>query len=85
MNVMAEILEASRSAADEIDRADGVIEAERIAGVSLVRAKLQGSGSDECLGCGADIPLGRREAAPWATLCVACQEVEDAKGVHRRG
>jgi len=84
MNEMAEAYEQARTAADQLDRASAIVDAERIAGVSLVRAQLQGSGSDECLSCGADIPQGRREAAPWATLCVACQEVVDARGrVHR--
>ncbi|HLV82927.1 MAG TPA: TraR/DksA C4-type zinc finger protein [Devosia sp.] len=85
MNEMAEAYEQARTAADQLDRASAIVDAERIAGVSLVRAQLQGSGSDECLSCGADIPQGRREAAPWATLCVACQEIKDAKGAHRRG
>lgn len=85
MNIMAEILEASRSAADEIDRANGVIEAERLSGVEAVRARMAGAGREDCDECGMDIPKDRREAAPWAIRCAPCQGIFEEKGKHRYG
>lgn len=32
----------------------------------------------ECVDCGEPIPEGRREAAPWATRCVDCQQRHEA-------
>lgn len=34
---------------------------------------------DECLDCGAEIPAARRAAAPWATTCIECQGIREAK------
>ena len=85
MNILAEILEASRSAADEIDRADGVIEAERLSGVEAVRSRMAGAGRADCEECGCGIPEARRAAVPWAVRCAPCQEVVDARGRVLRG
>lgn len=34
---------------------------------------------DECLDCGQPIPAARRQAAPWATTCIECQGIREAK------
>ena len=82
---MAEALELARTAADPVDRAGGMVEAERLSGIATVCARLQGEGQDDCQVCGYQIPAARRAAAPWATRCAPCQEIEDQKGRHRRG
>jgi len=40
-------------------------------------------GSPYCVECGLPIPEARREALPWATLCVPCKELEDVMNRHR--
>ena len=34
-------------------------------------------GSEYCVECGFDIPAARRDAMPWVTRCVSCQEFID--------
>lgn len=34
---------------------------------------------EECSSCGDKIPLPRLRAIPWASLCIECQEREEAK------
>lgn len=33
----------------------------------------------DCIECGADIPLLRREAVPGVRLCIDCQKVEEIR------
>jgi phage/conjugal plasmid C-4 type zinc finger TraR family protein len=59
-------------------------------GVQGARARLpQGEGVLECVECGEEIPLRRRQALPGVTTCVACQSTRDREVVHsminRRG
>lgn len=59
-------------------------------GVQGARARLpQGEGALECVECGEEIPLRRREALPGVTTCIACQSGRDRRVVHsminRRG
>lgn len=59
-------------------------------GVQSARARLpQGGGTLECVECGEEIPLRRREALPGVTTCIACQAGRDRRIVHsainRRG
>ncbi len=59
-------------------------------GVQSARARLpQGVSALECVECGDEIPLKRREALPGVTTCVACQSGRDTRIVHsminRRG
>lgn len=79
LHEMAECLEQSRTAADVLDRASAVIEAERISGVSAVLASMQGEGSDDCEECGVEIPKARRLAAPWATCCIDCASLKERR------
>ncbi|MDL4862275.1 TraR/DksA family transcriptional regulator [Halomonas elongata] len=43
-------------------------------GVDMARA--------ECEECGDAIPAARREAAPWASTCIDCQEIQERKRRH---
>ncbi|WP_275286894.1 TraR/DksA family transcriptional regulator [Halomonas elongata] len=43
-------------------------------GVDMARA--------ECEECGDEIPAARRQAAPWATTCIDCQEINERKRRH---
>lgn len=38
----------------------------------------------DCEECGDEIPAARRQAAPWATTCVACQSLRERRGKHVR-
>lgn len=39
---------------------------------------------DECVDCGYVIPVGRRQAAPWATTCIECQGIREMKNKQGR-
>ena len=60
-------------------------------GVARVKRRLsQGPSLTHCAECGAEIPEGRRQAAPGVRLCVSCQETQDREeaafsGYNRRG
>ncbi|MBY5969888.1 TraR/DksA C4-type zinc finger protein [Halomonas denitrificans] len=38
----------------------------------------------ECQECGDEIPEARRQAAPWATNCIGCQQINERKSRHVR-
>lgn len=78
-NEMAEALEQSRTAPDVTDRASGLEEADRIGGVAMVQARLQGQGAEECEECGIEIPAARRKAYPSAVCCVECQSLRERR------
>ena len=79
MSDYMEITEAfhqARTAPDVTDRATGLEEADRIGGVALVQARLQGQGAEEC---GIEIPAARRKAYPSAVCCVECQSLRERR------
>ncbi|RRV80372.1 TraR/DksA C4-type zinc finger protein [Stutzerimonas stutzeri] len=82
MTDFMEITEAfnqARTAPDVTDRATGLEEADRIGGVALVQARLQGQGAEECEECGIEIPAARRKAYPSAVCCVDCQGLREGR------
>lgn len=88
MTEYMEITEAfnqARTAPDVTDRASGLEEADRIGGVALVQARLQGDGRPDCLDCGEDIPKPRREAVKNAVRCKECQDDHDKREARRNG
>lgn len=78
---MAAAYEQARTAPDVTDRASGLEEADRIGGVALVQARLQGQGAEECEECGEEIPQACRKAYPSAVCCVECQSIREARAV----
>lgn len=76
---MAAAYEQVRTAPDVTDRASGLEEADRIGGVALVQARLQGQGAEECEDCGIDIPADRRKAYPSAVCCIDCQSLREGR------
>ncbi len=76
---MAEAFHQARTAPDVTDRATGLEEADRIGGVALVQARLQGQGAELCIDCDEEIPAARRRAAPWAVCCVECQSLREGR------
>ncbi|WAE51196.1 TraR/DksA C4-type zinc finger protein [Stutzerimonas frequens] len=78
---MAAAFHQARTAPDVTDRATGLEEADRIGGVALVQARLQGQGAEECEECGEEIPQARRNAYPSAVCCVDCQSIREARAV----
>lgn len=88
MTDFMEITEAfhqARTAPDVTDRATGLEEADRIGGVALVQARLQGQGAEFCIDCDEEIPAKRRAAAPWAERCISCQDDHDKREARRHG
>ena len=79
LNEMAEAFEQARTAPDVTDRATGLEEADRIGGVALVQARLQGQGAEFCADCDEPIPAARREAYPSAVCCVECQSLREGR------
>lgn len=79
INEMAEALEQVRTAPDVTDRATGLEEADRIGGVALVQARLQGQGTEFCIDCDEEIPAARRKAYPSAVCCVECQSLREVR------
>ena len=47
-------------------------------------ARVSQPGSEYCVECGFDIDRRRREAMPWVTRCVPCQEFVDQRGQRYR-
>lgn len=78
-NEMAEAFEQARTAPDVTDRATGLEEADRIGGVALVQARLQGQGAEFCDDCDVEIPDARRKAYPSAVCCVECQSLREGR------
>ncbi|MFP5338093.1 MAG: TraR/DksA C4-type zinc finger protein [Gammaproteobacteria bacterium] len=84
MSDFMEITEAfhqARTAPDVTDRATGLEEADRIGGVALVQARLQGQGAEFCIDCDEEIPAARRKAYPSAVCCVECQSIRERRAV----
>lgn len=79
LHEMADAYEQARTAPDVTDRATGLEEADRIGGVALVQARLQGQGAEECEECGIEIPAARRKAYPSAACCVECQSLRERR------
>lgn len=80
---ITEAFEQARTAPDVTDRATGLEEADRIGGVALVQARLQGQGRPDCLDCGYDIPALRRKAVENAVRCKECQDDHDKREARR--
>ena len=76
---MAAAYEQARTAPDVTDRATGLEEADRIGGVALVQARLQGQGAEFCVDCDEAIPAKRRAAYPSAVCCVECQSLRERR------
>lgn len=82
MSTLIEITEAfhqARTAPDVTDRATGLEEADRIGGVAMVQARLQGQGAEFCIDCDEEIPAARRKAYPSAVCCVECQGLREGR------
>lgn len=68
------------NAEDLLLQAEERIAAERERSIAAASAAVSAPGVENCIECGAAIPLERRVAAPWATRCFECQEAYEAKG-----
>ncbi len=42
--------------------------------------RMEDGSYEECSSCGEKIPLPRLKAIPWASLCIECQERQEAGG-----
>jgi phage/conjugal plasmid C-4 type zinc finger TraR family protein len=71
---------------DDADKATDLEEARTAATMAKIAIQLKTVNLDPyCEDCGKEIPPKRREAVPYATRCVTCQELDDrvTKGVKR--
>lgn len=78
---MAELIQYSRDSRDDSDRASANEAATVLGGISVVLARMAGTGQDWCADCGFDIPKDRRAAAPWAVRCAPCQSAKEGRRV----
>lgn len=85
LHEMAIAFHQARTAPDVTDRASGLEEADRIGGVAMVQARLQGRGAEFCADCDEPIPDARRKAYPSAVCCIECQGIRDKMEARRRG
>jgi phage/conjugal plasmid C-4 type zinc finger TraR family protein len=76
---ITEAFHQARTAPDVTDRASGLEEADRIGGVALVQARLQGQGAEECEDCDVEIPAARRKAYPSAVCCIECASIRERR------
>lgn len=61
------------------------LEAQMAAQIEQQRiAREQASGATHCEDCDEEIPPRRREALPYVTRCVDCQQFADQQGRRRR-
>lgn len=64
---------------DASDLASHFEQAANDSAVSQIRSQVSRVAAvDACVECGEAIPEDRREAAPWATRCIDCQERQEA-------
>jgi len=52
---------------------------EMLAQVDAALARMDSGEYGKCKRCGADIPLARLEAVPYADLCIECKEREESR------
>ena len=70
--------------ADSADLAGAVIDAQLSHALSQSRLPNTVATDPWCEECGEEIPQPRRFAVPWATTCIECQSIREAKLQHRR-
>jgi len=79
LNEMAEALHQYRTSTEAGDKASAYQVMAESSGVAIVRARLEGEGRPDCLDCGCDIPVQRRQAVKNAVRCVECAEIREAR------
>lgn len=70
--------------ADNADRATELLEQRMEGAMARCRLPDAPAANDDCEECGDEIPAARRQAAPWATTCIECQEINERKRRHVR-
>lgn len=70
--------------ADKADIANDLLEQRMAGAMERCRLPETRAANDECEECGDEIPAARRQAAPWATTCIECQEINERKRRHVR-
>tara|TARA_B100001939_G_scaffold72990_1_gene61155 strand:- start:9048 stop:9269 length:222 start_codon:yes stop_codon:yes gene_type:complete len=71
---------------DYVDQAQALEERQRTAALRrhLERLRAPAQVHGRCEGCGDMIPPARRDACPWTSFCVKCQEKEERSARGRR-
>ncbi len=57
----------------EIDYTLGENSGELLAQIDAALRRIEAGTYGTCVSCGREIPLGRLEATPWASLCIDCK------------
>lgn len=64
---------------DALDKAKELEQEHRQKGIEAVRETVNKQGTTDCIDCGEEIPLARRQAYPAATRCISCQQEYEGK------
>lgn len=68
------------SAQDEISSQLAEVESRELASIEQALAGMRTGTYGKCEGCGANIPLARLQALPYATYCIRCQREVEKNG-----
>src|SRR5688572_26046667 len=69
----------------DLDHADVSRDVAELRSLEAARGRMQEGSYGVCIGCGADIPFARLQAAPSAERCIECQENYEKTHAHARG
>ena len=63
----------------EIDYTLGENSGEVLAQIDAALTRIEDGTYGTCTNCGSDIPPGRLEATPWASLCIECKRIAEGR------
>lgn len=68
--------------ADAADLASEIMERRLENALATRHRPLPVATDPDCEDCGNEIPQARRQAVPWATTCIGCQNLRERRGKH---
>ena len=79
-----EVDAALDSAQDELNSQLAEVESRELANIDTALEAMRQGKYGDCEGCGANIPLARLQALPYATCCINCQRELERNGGNRQ-
>lgn len=73
------------SAQDEISSQLAEVESRELARIEYALERMRNGQFGVCEGCGANIPMARLNALPYATYCIKCQREAERQGASSSG
>lgn len=73
------------SAQDEISSQLAEVESRELARIECALERMRNGQFGVCEGCGANIPMARLNALPYATYCIKCQREAERQGASSGG